>query len=331
MSYNRENYIRLKKQFEERSAAAERAADERRAELHAAIPELKGMDDAQSDIGLRMFKIAMEISGGRLEEELEKLRRETEQLAADRAALLLAHGYPPDYDKVKYECPACMDTGFVGMKMCSCFRRALVLAGYESSGIAGLIRTQSFETFDPACQRADPKSLELMKLNLSFCKSYAESFEPATSGNLLLIGATGLGKTHLSTAIAKEVIERGFDVVYDTAQNVLADFEYERFGRGYGDTVDGEPARTAKYFECELLIIDDLGTEVSNQFTVSCLYNIINTRVNKHLPTIINTNLGREELRRRYADRITSRLFGEFRPLLFTGTDVRTLKLTSHD
>ena len=125
------------------------------------------------------------------------------------------------------------------------------------------------------------------------------------------------------------MIERGFDVVYDTAQNVLADFEYERFGR-HGEPEAGEPPRTSKYFECELLIIDDLGTEVANQFTVSCLYNIINTRVNKHLPTIINTNLGREDLRRRYADRITSRLFGEFRPLLFTGTDVRTLKLSSN-
>lgn len=330
MSYNKENYIRLKKQFEERSAAAEQAAETRRAELHAAIPELKGMDDALSEIGLRMFRLAMELSGEELEEAIKKLECETEQLAADRAALIEAHGYPSDYDKIKYECRTCMDTGFVGTKMCSCFRRALVLAGYESSGIAGLIRTQTFETFDPACQRADPKSYELMKLNLSFCKNYAETFDPATSCNLLLIGATGLGKTHLSTAIAKVVIDRGFDVVYDTAQNVLADFEYERFGRGYGIGDESEPPRTAKYFECELLIVDDLGTELSNQFTVSCLYNIINTRVNKHLPTIINTNLGRDELRRRYADRITSRLFGEFRPLLFTGTDVRTLKLSSH-
>lgn len=329
MSYNRENYIRLKKKFEERSAAAERAAEMRRAELHAAIPELKGIDDAQAQIGLRMFKLAMELSGEELEEAIKKLQYETEQLAADRSALLLAHGYPPDYDKVKYECPTCMDTGFVGTKMCSCFRRALVFAGYESSGIAELIRTQSFETFDPSCQRADPKSYELANLNLSFCRNYAETFDPATSPNLLLIGATGLGKTHLSTAIAKTVIERGFDVVYDTAQNVLADFEYERFGR-HGEPEAGEPPRTSKYFECELLIIDDLGTEVANQFTVSCLYNIINTRVNKHLPTIINTNLGREDLRRRYADRITSRLFGEFRPLLFTGTDVRTLKLSSN-
>jgi len=329
MSYNKENYIRLKRQFAERSAAAEHTADARRAELHAAIPELKGMDDAQSAIGLRMFKLAMELSGDALDEAMKKLERETEQLAADRAALLEAHGYPADYDRIKYECPTCMDTGFVGTKMCACFKRALILAGYESSGIAGLIRTQSFETFDPSCQRSDPKSYELMRLNLSVCRNYAETFNPATSCNLLLIGATGLGKTHLSTAIAKEVIERGFDVVYDTAQNVLADFEYERFGRPYGEGDENDPPRTAKYFECELLIIDDLGTELSNQFTVSCLYNIINTRVNKRLPTIINTNLGRDELRRRYADRITSRLFGEFRPLLFTGTDVRTLKLTS--
>lgn len=328
MGYNKENYIKLKREFAERSAAAEQAADARRAELHAAIPELKGMDDARSEIGLRMFKLAMELSGQALEDAIRRLGDENEQLAADRAALLVAHGYPADYDRIKYDCPDCMDSGFIGTKMCSCFRRALILAGYESSGIAGLIRTQTFETFDPSRQR-DPKSCERLRLNLAFCREYAADFNPATSESLLLIGATGLGKTHLSTAIAKEVVERGFDVVYDTAQNVLADFEYERFGRPYGSEDGGEPPRTLKYFECELLIIDDLGTELSNQFTVACLYNIINTRVNRGQPTIINTNLGRDELRRRYADRITSRLFGEFRPLLFTGTDMRTLKLTS--
>ena len=122
------------------------------------------------------------------------------------------------------------------------------------------------------------------------------------------------------------MIDRGFDAVCETAQNVFSDFEFERFNRPYGSG-DSEPLRTGKYFDCDLLIIDDLGTEMTNQFTVSCLYNLINTRLNHGRPMIINTNLSRDELRKRYADRITSRLFGEFCPLRFIGKDVRELKL----
>lgn len=327
MGYNKDNYRRLKREFGEKAQAAERAAESRRAELHAKIPELAGLDGALSGLGLRLFGLAASISGEALEKEIARLGLENEQLSSDRAALLRQNGYPADYDRIKYECEKCLDTGFTGTKLCSCLKRALVLAGYESSGVGSLIRTQSFDTFDIEWQRRDQKAYDTLRRNLEFCRSYADGFSPTTSGNLLLLGGTGLGKTHMSTAVAKAVIERGFDVVYDTAQNIFADFEYERFGRSYGGESDGEPQRTLKYFECDLLILDDLGTELSNQFTVSCLYNIVNTRINRAQPTVINTNLGRDELRRRYADRITSRLFGEFTVLLFTGADVRASKL----
>ena len=154
------------------------------------------------------------------------------------------------------------------------------------------------------------------------CRDYAENFKPGASRNLLFIGNTGLGKTHLSTAIAKKVIEGGCDVVYDTAQNIFADFEIEHFSRNRD-----EEDRTSRYFDCDLLIIDDLGSEMSNQFTVSVLYLLINTRLNRGLSTMISTNLNQKELRERYWDRITSRLFGEYRILLFLGTDVRAQKI----
>ncbi|MBQ2766264.1 MAG: ATP-binding protein, partial [Clostridia bacterium] len=150
------------------------------------------------------------------------------------------------------------------------------------------------------------------------------SFDGVNGENVFFCGTTGLGKTHLSTAIAKTLIERGFDVVYDTAQNILSDFEYERFGRSYGD--DSE-SRTDKYFDCDLLIIDDLGTEMTNQFTVSCLYNIINTRINHSKSMLISTNLTQNEIRERYSDRITSRLFGDFMVMRFVGKDIRLQKL----
>ena len=162
--------------------------------------------------------------------------------------------------------------------------------------------------------------------NLAYVASLAVAERPAKTYNpLFLYGGSGLGKTHLSTSIAKVLIERGFDVVYDSAQNIISDFEYERFGRGYGDMSD---SRTDKYFDCDMLIIDDLGTEMANQFTVSCLYNIINTRINHSKSMIISTNLAQNEIRERYTDRITSRLFGDFMVMKFTGKDIRLQKLS---
>jgi DNA replication protein DnaC len=138
----------------------------------------------------------------------------------------------------------------------------------------------------------------------------------------LLIGGTGLGKTHLSTSVAKAVIERGFDVLYVSAIDMFSDFEKKQFGNG-----EGYVDNTRRYFECDLLIIDDLGTELTNQFTVSCLYNVINSRINSARSTFINTNLSKKEIESKYAERITSRLFGEYYPLVFSGIDIRKQKM----
>ena len=139
-----------------------------------------------------------------------------------------------------------------------------------------------------------------------------------------MFGGTGLGKTHLSSAIAKRVIEKGNDVFYVTAVNMVGDFESEQFG-------SSQPQKgelTDRYFDCDLLIIDDLGTELSNQFTVSCLYNLLNVRINRGLATVISTNLSQQELFKKYNDRITSRIIGEFRILPFSGTDIRLQKIS---
>ena len=158
-----------------------------------------------------------------------------------------------------------------------------------------------------------------MRANLLAAKNYVKEFGKKR-GNLLLIGTTGTGKTHISTAIARELIHSGYDVIYDSAQNVIADFETDRFKSGYGAR---EPIAD-KYLECDLLIIDDLGTEFTNQFTVSCLYNLLNTRQNRGLATIISTNLTPEELERKYEDRIYSRLVGRGTQILaFVGNDHR--------
>ena len=324
MAYNKDNYIRIRQQYADKNLRAKRDAEERTRELHMQYPELEKIDRVLSETGLNILREATKGKTG-LEERITVLREGNKSLLEARGAYLESIGYPRDYTAVKYECEKCSDTGFVGTKMCECLRRELVLAGYESSGIGKLIHKQSFETFSLDYYKRTPSELRNMQMIYDTCKAYAERFNGEDGESIFFCGTTGLGKTHLSTSVAKVLIERGFDVVYDNAQNIIADFEFERFGRGYGD--DSE-SRTDKYFECDLLIIDDLGTEVANQFTVSCLYNIINTRINHSKSMLISTNLAQNEIRERYSDRITSRLFGDFMVMKFVGKDIRLQKLS---
>lgn len=323
MGYSRENMKRVKEAFAEKNRRAIADADEKRAAVHASVPELKKVDDAIREIGLEAVYAAISEKNG-AKEKIEDLKKKSLELQEMRKSILASAGYPADYTDIHFECDKCGDTGYVGTKMCDCMKKALVLAGYESSGIAGLMRTQTFDTFSLEYYRGNAENYREMENTYNEVREYAENFSPLTSPNLFFLGNTGLGKTHLSTAVAKTVIDKGFDVLYVSAMGMIADFESERFGETYSETA---AEGVGRYYQCELLIIDDVGTEISNQFTVSAFYNVINTRLIKHLPTIINTNLTTEEFRKRYWDRITSRVLGEYVAYRFVGKDIRGQKI----
>ncbi len=322
MGYNQANYTRIRKEYEDKYLRAREAADRRRAEVLSAIPELYEIDRALGKTGLAIMGAA--VRGEDVDSKMAEVRRENEALQEAKRRLLMAHGYPADYTEVKYECPLCMDEGFYNFKICSCMKKKLVEAAYESSGMAHLLRTQSFESFNLNYYADNVKTAAHMKRILDICKAYADGFDPAKCDNLILSGGTGLGKTHLSTSIAKCVIENGYDVFYTSVTNMIADFEVQR----YGNSMGGETGLgTTQYFECDLLILDDLGAEIINQFTATVLYNVINTRLSRKKSTIINTNFTSDELQQKYASRITSRLLGEYRFLPFVGRDVRMVRL----
>lgn len=320
MSYNRENYYALRREFEEKHLRAIERADTLKKALWDRIGGLREIDEALSGTGARIMGAAL---GGKegMEARIAKVRRDVEALREARALLLEQNGYPADYTDVHYECETCRDTGFTDTKMCACFRRALTLRGYETSGVGKLIGRQTFDTFSLGYYQNDPQTLSRMKRNLDTVRRYAETFSPKESGSLLFMGGTGLGKTHLSSALAKAVIDRGYDVLYESAQNIFSELENSKF-RGDADSQN----RSGRYFETELLIMDDLGAEFGTAFSVSCLYNIVNTRLCRALPTVISTNLSAEEMAARYGERIFSRLFGEYTPLLFCGRDIRMEK-----
>ena len=316
MSYSRKNVEAVRLEFEARHVNAENDRENRLNIVYDKIPELISIDAELSKTGLKIMDAVM---GGKdvYNEKIGQIKEESQALSKKRGDLLEANGFSRDFTDYRYICSNCSDYGFRDGKMCACYKEALIKKQYESSGLGKLLDTQSFNTFSLDYYTEKEEMSELV----SYLKDYVESFDDVCK-NLLFVGGTGLGKTHLSTAIAKALIEKGHNVVYETAQNIFADFEKDRFRDHYDQSYEmlGD-----KYLEAELLIIDDLGAEMVTSYSVSCLYNIINTRVNRGLPIIASTNLASAEIRKIYNDRITSRLFGEFSIKKFVGSDIRKI------
>lgn len=321
MSYTTETYDKAQTILDRRKERATLEAQSRIDEISNEIPELKTIQTKLAQVGLNISKAFL--TSKNPQAEIDKLRIESLALQDRKKKMLKENGYSEDALSIKYTCPACEDTGFINGRRCKCYIN--LLKEIERSKIEKIapIDECTFESFDTNYypQEMDgvcpKKKAEIIKEN---CKRYATSFTKR-SKSLLFMGNTGLGKTHLSLAIANVVINRGYSVIYGTAQNILRDLQNENFGR----------TDNLRYFENEilstdLLILDDLGTEFKNQFTVSCLYNIINSRLCAKLPTIISTNYTFEELEEKYDQRITSRITGQYSTLILVGNDIRYIK-----
>lgn len=321
MSYTTETYDKAQTILDRRKERATMEAQSRIDEISNEIPELKTIQTKLAQVGLNISKAFL--TSKNPQAEIDKLRIESLALQDRKKKILKENGYSEDALSIKYTCPACEDTGFIGGRRCKCYinlLKEIERAKIEKIAPIDECTFESFDTnyypeeMDGVCPK---KKAEIIKEN---CKRYATSFTKR-SKSLLFMGNTGLGKTHLSLAIANVVINRGYSVIYGTAQNILRDLQNENFGR----------TDNLRYFENEilstdLLILDDLGTEFKNQFTVSCLYNIINSRLCAKLPTIISTNYTFEELEEKYDQRITSRITGQYSTLILVGNDIRYIK-----
>ncbi len=262
---------------------------------------------------------------------VEDVRLRNLDIQRQRADILASLGLAENALDDTPACPHCRDTGWKGAEMCDCLRK---LCTEEQMGdLSKLLNlgTQSFDTFNAEYYSTDVNPdhgvspRENMELVQDICYSYGLKFPRFPLNNLFLSGSPGLGKTFLSACIARAVSERGFSVVYDTAGNIFAQFEAKKFQAGTGD---GREARdeTRRYLGCDLLIVDDLGSELTTQFTQSALYELINSRLVAGLHTVISSNLSMYDIGRRYAPQIASRLEGEYHVLHFFGDDIRLLK-----
>ena len=253
-------------------------------------------------------------------EYIQKLSEINLEAQAQRRLLLKSNGFPEDWLDVHYTCKKCEDKGFVSGIMCGCFKELLKSIEYEklcSKLPVGNCRFDNFKLdYYPDGAGTSPK--KRMESVLNYCKAYAADFS-RRSPSLLLYGKTGLGKTHLSLAIAGNAVEEGYGVIYSSAQNLFNKLEKDKFGKADANTEEA-------ILDCDLLIIDDLGAEFTTQFTVSALYNIVNSRELESKPTIISTNLMPEQLTKAYGERIASRILSNYVMLYFDGSDIRQIK-----
>lgn len=245
---------------------------------------------------------------------------ELKSIRERRSAIAISAGMP---EEPEYCCSLCHDTGYKDGALCQCVKELASKLSYSSLSGAMPIDKSTFESFDLTLYPEEKNSRGVsprkqMTAVFKTCRSFAADFP--SGANLLLTGGCGLGKTHLSLAIANEVIAKDHGVIYGSAQNLINEVSRETFDRsGSTDKIDSMTS-------CDLLILDDLGTEFSTQLSISVVYNIINTRLLKGLSTVISTNLDLKEISETYNDRIASRIVGSYTICPFFGNDIRQIK-----
>jgi DNA replication protein DnaC len=327
MSLEGKLLARARGRLDENRRANEAETQRRHAEVYARVPLLKETDGAIRALMLELVGLAL----GRPGRHAAELEEESLMLQARRAELLVKNGWPERYLDEVVTCPACRDKGFLpDGSLCRCL--LTLYKKEQTKELSSLLRLgeETFERFHlhyyPAAPGPEGGEAPRRRMEgiLQVCRRYAMDFGP-DSENLLFCGGPGLGKTFLSTAIAKVVSEDGHSVAYDTVSSVLAVFETQKFSR-IPDETEESAARSRQILDCDLLILDDLGTEMPTVFAVSALYTIVNSRLRGGKKTIISTNLGSEQLQSRYGPQLSSRLEGEYLKLRFLGRDIRALK-----
>jgi len=310
---------------EERRARADRL-DRLRAQAYDRQPRLARLDRELQGTMSQLVAAALR-KGEDPAAAIRSIREKNLDLQKERAVLLGAIGLPEDALDDKPACPACKDTGWQGTSMCTCLKKLCAQEQIRELSKLLNLGEQSFDSFRMDYYGTSPwpgrgaSPRENMELVHEVCLNYARKFGRFYFKNLFLSGAPGLGKTFLSACIARTVSEAGHSVVYDTAGNVFARFEEQKFARDL-DAKD----ETRRYLNCDLLILDDLGCELTTQFVQSALYTLVNTRLAAGLHTVISSNLSMDEVSHRYSPQIASRLAGEYHVLHFFGNDIRLQK-----
>lgn len=302
---------------------------ERQNEVKQKIPELAELDQVISDLSLSMTKAALDGEKA----DVDKLKKDISIISGKKEMLLKQNGYPSDYLKPIYDCKDCKDTGYIGDHKCHCFEKRIVDYLYQQSNLKEVLEHENFSIFsfdyypdDYIEESTGSTPRDNIHKIYESARNFSTNFDK-THENLLLYGNTGVGKTFLTHCIAKEALDHSHTVVYLTSLGLFDILEKNKFDRTLSSA---EKSATVSYIlDCDLLIIDDLGTELNNSFTSSQLYQVIDTRLIHQKSTIISTNLSFDDLRDQYSERIFSRITSGYSLLKLTGDDIRLHKAIS--
>lgn len=324
MALSNSQYDELMRTYEQRQSDNEYNLRMRYREVYDAVPAIKEIDDSISSLSIEKAKSLIEGD----DSALSSFRSDMAELTARKQALLKKNHFPGDYLELHYTCPDCRDTGYQGAIKCHCFQKAVIDLLYAQSNLKGILEQENFSAcslsyysenhIDPLTGRS---SKEAMLTALEACHEFVDTFSESFH-NILLYGDTGVGKTFLSHCIAKELLDSSYSVIYFSASRLFEILAKETFGKKDADEENTHPL----IYGCDLLIIDDLGSELPNTFTVSKLFTVLNERILRKKPTIISTNLALEDVKTIYSERIFSRISSSYTMLRLTGDDIRIQK-----
>lgn len=310
-------------EYERLQENAKLSQKQRQEEIYRKFPKIQLIDEKIKGVG---FDIASSIFKEiNIESYIEEKKKIITDLRIEKAEILAANNFPVDYLDIKYICPKCKDTGYILNEKCSCFRQKLIDKFYQQSNLKEVLKKENFDNFQISYysntidkdQGLSPR--KNMEGIASYCIGFYKEFDKLNE-SLLFSGSSGLGKTFLSNCIAKELLDKGKVVIYQTSSNLIDILRTLRFEENSDkDQID-------EILGCDLLIIDDLGTEPNTAYSHSELFNIINTRILASKKMIISTNLSLEDIHNYYPERITSRIYGHFKYFEFFGDDIRIRK-----
>lgn len=323
MALTNSQYDYFMRIYEKRQLDNENRLRGRFEEVYEKIPRLRTLDNSISELSVRQAHKLLDGDNA----ALTVLKNDLHLLFEEKRLLLEQAGYPQDYLELSYTCPDCRDTGYIGEQKCHCFKKAIIDFLYTQSNLREVLEKENFDTLsmeyysighiDPLTGRS---SLEAMGTAVRACQEFAEDF-PGEGRNLLLYGDTGVGKTFLTHCVAKELLDKTFSVIYFTASQLFDILAKKQFEKDEEAALDYE-----HIYDCDLLIIDDLGTEFSNTFTTSQLFVCLNERLLRKKSTMISTNLSLDDLNTLYSERVFSRITSAYTVLRMTGDDIRIKK-----
>ena len=339
MGITNEQYDAVMRVYDRRRMDNHHVEEDRRGNAYRQIPELGSLDravafSAVENVRRSLSPMSVHAAGGAAVPFRDLLKKAAggESPEDKRRRLLREHGFPEDYLDPVYTCPDCRDTGFIGTKHCHCFQKEVIRLFYTQSGLKDILQKENFDTFDLTYYPEDmihPKSgkssRSIMTAALASCRAFAADYGTGTQSDFLfLTGQTGAGKTFLTHCIAKELIDSGRSVIYYSAGELFDRLADARFSREQ-DKADS-PVNDVYLSGCDLLIIDDLGTEMVNAFVVSALFQLLSSRITKGLGIVISTNLSIQDLSKIYSERISSRILERFTLIEVFGKDNRVQK-----